>query len=486
MPPAFRRLSQSPLWAAQRRFYERVGIDAWRTATVPHHVTNNVALATAYARIVLGLLRESSEPLQVLELGAGAGRFAFLFLRALDALRPGAPVRYAMTDVAPSTIAFWRRHPALAPFVRAGRLDFGRFDADRDDRVRLERARRTIGPSTPAGRLVVIANYVFSGLPQDAFVVRGGRLREYLAETRLPRGGRADRVAFAWRVGGATTTPYGDEALDALAHAHATRRPRGPRLFPIGALRALGRLEALSQRPPLVLAADRAEVAGFGLGRHGAVSFPVSFTALTAWTLERGGQALHPPRRPRHIDIAGFVMGARGPRISRAYEHALAAGGPDALYGERRRLAGRASPVDPSALLSLIRRSGHDPRVVAECVRPIWPHLAGATPRLRRDIRRAVLAAWAGYYHLAEPHDVPFDLGLLLYAVRAYGDARTLFQASLRLYGEDASVRWNLALCHVALGNASSAHASFRRARTLAPDLHPVGLATLKSTELRC
>jgi Tfp pilus assembly protein PilF len=75
---------------------------------------------------------------------------------------------------------------------------------------------------------------------------------------------------------------------------------------------------------------------------------------------------------------------------------------------------------------------------------------------------------------------VPFDLGLLLYAVRAYADARALFEASLRLYGEDAAARWNVGLCHVALGNASSAHTSFRRARALRPDVTPAGLATTK------
>lgn len=176
--PRYHRLSESPLWA--EGFYERAGIDAWRAGVVPHHVTNNVALATAYARVVVGFLRDTRgpEPLQIVELGAGSGRFAFLFLRALDALRPGAAVRYVMTDVAPSTIAFWRRHPALAPFVRAGRLVFARFDANRD---------RVISRVTPGPRLVVIASYVFSALAQDAFEVTRGRTFELHVAAR--RGG---------------------------------------------------------------------------------------------------------------------------------------------------------------------------------------------------------------------------------------------------------------------------------------------------------
>src|SRR5215831_20052213 len=69
------RLTDSSLWSAQRRFYERRGIGAWRTATVPHHVTNNVALAQTYAQAVLGFVHDTevTEPLHVVELGAGCG-----------------------------------------------------------------------------------------------------------------------------------------------------------------------------------------------------------------------------------------------------------------------------------------------------------------------------------------------------------------------------------------------------------------------------
>src|SRR5204862_63153 len=66
---------------------------------------------------------------------------------------PGNQVRYVMTDVAGSTIAFWRTHEALAPFVAAGRLDFARFDADRDRTPSFARDGRALAP----GRIVVIA-----------------------------------------------------------------------------------------------------------------------------------------------------------------------------------------------------------------------------------------------------------------------------------------------------------------------------------------
>ena len=459
---------------------------------MPHHVTNNVALATAYARVVHGFLRDtpSREPLYIVELGAGCGRFAFLFLRALDAIHRSLPVRYVMTDVAETTIDFWRAHPAFTPFLSAARLDFAPFDADRDGVLRLEQERRTIGPATPAARIVVIANYVFSGLRQDAFAVRAGRMHEYLVAA--PPRNAAD-ISLAWRIGARTTTPYAEDDLSAILHDYRRLGISGHVLFPVGALRCLDRVAALARDSLLVLVADRgtaeraeavSHAVDLDLARHGAVSFPVSLHAIRAWVNRRGGAALHPSHAHRPLHIAGFLLGARARawRHTRlAYEKVMACDGPDALYRERRDISTMAEPRPPRALVSLMRRCGPDPRVVAECVRPLWPHLIDAGARLRRDIRGAVLAAWPNYFHLGEPYDMPFDLALVLYGVRAYADARALFEESVRLYGDDAATHWNLGLCHVALGKPREAQASFRRARTLAPGLNPAGLITVKT-----
>jgi tetratricopeptide (TPR) repeat protein len=159
----------------------------------------------------------------------------------------------------------------------------------------------------------------------------------------------------------------------------------------------------------------------------------------------------------------------------------MASGGPDALYGLRRALPAAEAPASAADLLSLMRRCGPDPRVVAECLRPLWPHLAEADDTLRRDVRDAVIAAWPNYYHLGDSHDLAFSLGLLLYEVRAYAEARTLFEESLRLYGDDAATLWNRGLCEVALGRPDAATTSSHRARRLAPDLFPAGLAVVKA-----
>src|ERR1700746_3326715 len=138
-----KRLSECLLWQAQRNYFERSGLDAWRTATVPHYITSNPRLASSYAETVLGYLRDAhanqwldpTQPVYIVELGSGSGRFGFLFLRTFsDLLRrsslPPVSFCYVMTDVAERNLEFVRSHQALQSFIEQGVLDFALFDVE--------------------------------------------------------------------------------------------------------------------------------------------------------------------------------------------------------------------------------------------------------------------------------------------------------------------------------------------------------------------
>src|SRR5882762_651647 len=100
-------LSQSVIWRMQRDFYAQRGLRAWTEDLVPQYITNNPFIADVYARIVFGFMRDCMSqtgiPLEILELGAGPGKFSWLFLRHLTALMraaniPPESIRYRMTD----------------------------------------------------------------------------------------------------------------------------------------------------------------------------------------------------------------------------------------------------------------------------------------------------------------------------------------------------------------------------------------------------
>lgn len=181
-------LSRSAIWKIQRDYFAECGIEAWNRGEMPHYITNNPFMAKAYAEVVSGWLRdcatlagEGSDPVYIVELGSGLGRFAYHFLRRLGTMlsRPrlrSVPFRYAMTDFTAKTIEFWRAHPKLRPLVDDGILDFARFDAAEPGEIYMIEAGYQLELS--ARPMVLLANYVFDSVPQDLFSVRDGQLLE--------------------------------------------------------------------------------------------------------------------------------------------------------------------------------------------------------------------------------------------------------------------------------------------------------------------
>lgn len=134
-------LRDSLLWRLQRTYYEAQGVQAWSSGAVPHFVTTNAFIAKAYAKVILGLLRDtygvlpvagaasgssasSAAPVHVIELGAGHGKLGYLIVETLlryrsfyppSGVASGVPFKYIMTGALaraprPETAV----HPTLA------------------------------------------------------------------------------------------------------------------------------------------------------------------------------------------------------------------------------------------------------------------------------------------------------------------------------------------------------------------------------------
>src|SRR5258708_3566560 len=190
-------LSQSVIWGLQRDFYAQRGLKAWNEDLVPSYITNNPFIAEIFAGIVAAFVQDcmssaqrgyqslsAEDPLRILELGAGTGKFSYLFLRKLAPLlqRQNIPlqlVRYCMTDTSESLVAEWRANAYLQEFVSSGMMEFAIFQAGEK-----HQSFQTKGP------LVVIANYVFDSLPQDAFAVKSGEIHEFRVTTSAAADGQ--------------------------------------------------------------------------------------------------------------------------------------------------------------------------------------------------------------------------------------------------------------------------------------------------------
>ena len=105
-------------------FYDRKGVDSWSQGIVPHFITSNTFIGKSYAKVLQGFLEDCmspgaqmkvnpEEPLYIIELGAGSGKFTFFMLKALEEMQatcnfPLKNIKYVMTDFTEANFEFWR------------------------------------------------------------------------------------------------------------------------------------------------------------------------------------------------------------------------------------------------------------------------------------------------------------------------------------------------------------------------------------------
>src|SRR5579872_2598187 len=270
-------LSGSMIWDRQREFYVERGMKAWNEDRVPNYITNNPFIAEVYAGIVFAFLRDCNgdtygsspvkNPLRIVELGAGTGKFAYLFLRSLIArlqecgIDPSA-IRYSMTDCSPDVITGWEANAYLAPYVKMGVLEFKLLEAGAQGLI-----------STPAaaaddsghGPVVVIANYVLDSLPQDAFVIRDGEISELLVSvSRGQASNKTDNAShlqpweLSYKKASVPSERYPDSEWNRILEHYRAHIPAATIMFPNAALTMLQEyMGGASGRPMLALIGDK-------------------------------------------------------------------------------------------------------------------------------------------------------------------------------------------------------------------------------------
>jgi tetratricopeptide (TPR) repeat protein len=125
-------------------------------------------------------------------------------------------------------------------------------------------------------------------------------------------------------------------------------------------------------------------------------------------------------------------------------------------------------------LLSLIRLTRDDPRVVRDCLPALMEKLDEASDSLKREIATVVRRAWDNHYPIGEERDLAFEFGGLMARAGLHEEALFYFNASLELSGEEPATLWNAGMCHLALGRFDEAVARFRRARELDAHVAPL------------
>jgi tetratricopeptide (TPR) repeat protein len=412
--------------------------------------------------VIVGFLRDAtldpSQPLYIVELGAGAGRFAHGFMRELEALLDVLPLElppivYVMTDFSETTLADWAANPRLAH----AQIDFASFDVAADATLALRR--RGVVLDRVANPLVVIANYLFDSVPADAFALAGERLEECLLSVK---GDDIEDMELTFERTRARLPHYGDAELDdLLEHYMETLEDGTVVTIPRAAIACLRRLEALAGGRMMLLAADKAYTTEEGLSgrpepelsRHGSFSLMVNLHAFGWWARRRGGEMLDGGDRHTTIAVAAVLVGEGGhPETRQAYEDAIEHFGPDDLMTLTEGLERAAPQLNAAELVAVLRLTGWDSFTLLGISDALIAAIPAADVPTREDLRDALSEIYERHYPVPGEGDLPFALGLLLYELEDYEEALACFEASREQYGPDAATEHNIALCREQLG----------------------------------
>ena len=154
---SFKSFSESKIWQFNQDYYNKEGPNAWRSGTVPHHLTSNSVVGRTYAQLILAHLKDMasigrlSEMVYIIELGAGHGRLAFHIIRHLDKLMNRVqqrlpPYCYVLTDIVEENLQFFQNHPQFQEYFNKGLMDVAFFDATLSTSIELRHAGISLHP----------------------------------------------------------------------------------------------------------------------------------------------------------------------------------------------------------------------------------------------------------------------------------------------------------------------------------------------------
>jgi hypothetical protein len=491
----FTPLSESALWDLQRAYFEREGVQAWSSGTVPSMVSTNAVVAAAYAKLITAFLREwtdragrAAERVHIVELGAGAGRLGYHVVRKLAPRLAASPVlrdvavRYVLTDLPMATRDWWLEHEQLQSLMESGQLDVAIFDAAAPAPLHLERSGTVLGRGSMADPLIVVANYVLDSLPQDAFSVVGGELFEHHAHVELHPATEPEATAtpddlrVRWQRRPVADDPrYADAELASLLEMIRAGSTDCSFLFPVTALRCLEYLRSLTTEPLLLLSADKGynrppeELYEDGphIASHGSVSLMVDYSLVERHVRAQGGTALLPQHRPASLTVGAFVLADSPdgwPELQQTFDDVIGGGGPDDFFILRSVFEEVSWLPSLAQLLARLRSSDWDPGVFIRMYPGLMIMVNSVKAEYQGDVVTAADKVEELYFDIAEPIDMPFCLAMFRWRLGQFDDALRLLAWSERLHGPDAERSFAAALCQHGAGREAEALIAVRAA----------------------
>lgn len=468
------RFSASPIWHLQRAFFNLQGVAAWRKNIVPNYVTSNSFIANAYVTLALAFIKDylnsdhfiDNEPIYIIELGTGSGRFSYSFLQIFFAdqeILKDVDVIYVMSDLAEANLNYWREHESFQPFVKAGRLDFAIFDASDHQPLKLSVSKKILSLDSVHAPLIAIANYFFDSIPYDLFAINNGQLYECLSELVKNDGTTAikadDNVTdfdVKYELRSCDSNYYENSLWNSILTEYTQNLLKSFFAFPSAALSTIEYLRQLTSTSFMLISGDKGysqllELASRNAAqpaKHGSISFAVNYHAIGEYTRLQAGQFLDTDHSHSSIKVICSLFGKEEFKYTNeAYQQNIVTFGPDDFFMIKKLAEKNYNTLSVGQILSLLRLSRWDRIIFLGCYDRLVEILAESSPQEKNSFLAAAKAIWQQYLPLQESEDLAFCLGCLLAGAGFYQEAISFFEISIKYYGEDEITGKNLAQC---------------------------------------
>ena len=498
------RLSESCLWEALREFYLKQGINAWN-GQVPFFITSNVFFAQESARVLINycldlILKNKiknnldlTQPIYILELGAGTGQFSFYFLQEFTRLWKEYELEnklkfvYLITDLSPENIKFCEQHENFKNFKKLGLVQFINLDINNLDPINFIKSSQSKNP------LITIANYLFDSLTQDAFKVQDGELLESLMTVHVPAESISESISESIEstqervlnslenietsfisYPSSHENYYQDSRLNKILKSYQEKLDEGCFWLPIGAFDLLDRLVDLSAGNMLLLCTDKGystmedfeDEEAPSLVIHGSFSFGVNFHAIDQWAKASGADSMPMPIN-EGIKSAVILWGDRFNNLKflnqNLKNHTQELNLSD--FFNFYQLFKNSKNLSIENLLSIMRWSRWDPYIFSQFSKKLIIKISQTTANLITGFIEGVDLLLDHIYLLPYGQDLYLPIAVMLHTLHFYERAIEIYKISEGWGGVKFITAFNQGLCYSQLGDDLLAQIEFKQAK---------------------
>lgn len=473
------RLSDSKIWEIQRSYFETMGISAWKEE-VPFYISSNALIGQRYANLVFQFMQDYAEQypddlsssFYIVELGSGTGKFSYYFLRALAQLlslnHSNFRFCYIITDITQKNLDFCEKNPGLIPFLQNQQLDFASFNIETDTDFFLLKEQKYFSELKTTTPLIIVGNYVFDCVQQDAFEYDAGIFKEIKLglSSRYPNfkiegAKHLDDLKLQFESSEIKPEHYYEEnALKVILKDYAAefKDKKVTVMMPLGAFQFLENMHALTHGHFFMISGDK----GIALSEKmpllknenlitydGCYSFYVNFHAMGSYLKQMGGD-YYPTQHSNHFKVnlfSGALSFSSLPRTRLAFSR-LEAVGPDEYCYIFDEFLTSSYRFSFKGLLSFLRLSEWDPIAYSVIHDRILELLPSVDKQIASDLPDDLRRVEENIYPINFGPDVHLQLGIYYQSLNEQDTALKHYEKSLEIFGNTAATHNNMAIIY--------------------------------------